>query len=70
MVGLIKIRSPKYEVLAISNGIVRSVRFFCSTEFIALNFSKINTLLAGITTVNTKIIDTNQSFNANGITIG
>jgi hypothetical protein len=55
---------------AISNGIVRSVRVFCSTEFIALNFNKISTTLAGISTVNTKIIEINQSFNAIGKTIG
>jgi hypothetical protein len=70
MVGLIKKSSPKYEMLAISKGTVRSVRRLSSTEYIALNFSKISTLIAGIISVNTKITDTNQSLSAAGKIIG
>jgi len=65
-----KYTRPIYDVLAMSKGIVRSLRCFSSIEFIALNFSKINTLLAGITSVKMKITEINQNLMELGKTIG
>jgi hypothetical protein len=64
-----KKRSAIYEALAISNGMVRSVRWFSSMEYILFNFRRIRTPADGIKRVNTKTIDINQSFNQTGKTM-
>jgi hypothetical protein len=70
MVGFNKKRSTRYEMLLMNNGVVRSVRRLSSTEYMALNFNRIRTLIAGIISVNTMITDTNQSLSAAGKIIG